>query len=254
MIKELFQYVTTPALPLAKTWGYLYESIALENRYARCAKNWAPHLSNCHQFFKENIPNSAKSVTVLGSGLAVEVPRDYIVDRFEKVYLVDLVHPRSVRKWAKDHPNVELIEADITGVLSQLEAKIPIRKVKMPESRTWPTADYVVSANLISQIHLLPVSNLIRKMCGDREIVNLGIRMIESHLDLLRKEKASIYWSDDIALIKNRRGEIVENQSTVLNVELPSQVKKWYWNVAPFGEVSHFSAKDLCVKAGRLKG
>lgn len=254
MIKELFQYVTTPALPLAKTWGYLYESIALENRFSRCEKNWTPHLKNCHEFFKQNVPHCAKSLTVLGSGLAVEIPREYILDRFEKIYLVDLVHPRSVRKWAKDHPQIHLIETDVTGVLTQIDDKVPIRKIKMPSSRLWPQADYVVSANLLSQVHLLPLTQLMRKMCGDREIINLGVRMIESHVEILQKEKAAIYWSDDLALTKNRRGEIVENQSTVLNVELPGILKSWYWNVAPFGEISHFSAKDLHVRAGRLSG
>ncbi|MCE3010282.1 MAG: hypothetical protein LW875_06700 [Proteobacteria bacterium] len=250
MIKELLQYFSSPANETAKTWGYLHQSIALENRYQRCQNQWSTHLKKCHDFFKSEIPLSAKSVTILGSGLLSEVPKDFLIERFEEIHLVDMVHPRAVRKWAEAHRQVRLVEMDVTGVLTQLEYKVPLRKIHFKPIAPWPVADLVVSANLISQLPYIPLRKLLNTSLPEKELIQLGRKMIQNHFFQLSQMPKSIYWSDDVEVIKNRRGEVIAQNQTALDVPFPKIKQSWIWNLSPIGEVSHFKSHELIVKAG----
>lgn len=60
-------------------------------------------------------PGTGRAV-VLGSGSLFDVPLDALAERFGRVDLVDLAHPRSARLAAQRRPNVRLVEADVSGV------------------------------------------------------------------------------------------------------------------------------------------
>ena len=156
MLRELFLYLSTPCLPEFKTLGYLHELIAIQSRYKRVAKHWSSHTENC----KEVLIDAAKKchrhkkAVILGSGLLLDIPLDYLARNFDVIVLVDLIHLRSVKKNVKRYTNIELISHDVTGlasILNKLDVDegrplLPVPCFSLPEEAEH--ADLLVSLNL----------------------------------------------------------------------------------------------------------
>ncbi len=86
------------------------------NRYLRESAGWNKHLERTRKFISDSFAHTeAESVAVLGSGWLLDVPLDHLIQRFRKVYLVDIHHPIQIRKKTAGMSQVELIEADLTG-------------------------------------------------------------------------------------------------------------------------------------------
>ena len=101
MILEWLEYLKTKSTKAAKDWGYVYQNISLKFRSRRCAKAWKNHNENSRQFIRDHLAKiQPKSVMVIGSGLLLEVPIETLLEKTEKLYLVDLVHAREIRKLA----------------------------------------------------------------------------------------------------------------------------------------------------------
>jgi hypothetical protein len=98
--------------------GYIKELIAIEARHRRCRAAWAPHLENCKKLILDaagGIPHG--QVTVLGSGLLLEVPVEELAVKFEDVALVDIFHMPAVERRVRRLSNVRLVTTDLTGVV-----------------------------------------------------------------------------------------------------------------------------------------
>ncbi len=80
-----------------------------------------------------------------------DVPIEEQSENFDTVVLVDLVHLASVRLWLrlKGYSNVRLIERDLSGYDELAAGRQP---EPLAFLRTVPYLDFVVSANLLSQI------------------------------------------------------------------------------------------------------
>lgn len=97
------------------------------------------------------------AVLVLGSGWGLDIPLATLEQEYQHVYWVDIVYPRPVKKRLSNHKTLHLIEADLTGVVAQLSRGSNGSSIMTPEFPKLPSADLIISANLLSQLPILPM-------------------------------------------------------------------------------------------------
>ena len=195
MLAEWLTHLTTPCKEPYRKLGYLGELISIRHRHRRCKTAWQPHLDTCKKCITtaaSKVPHTKKAV-VLGSGLLLDIPIDYLAKRFETVVLVDICHLRETRKIAKTYPNIEFIEADVSGVVDSLLNWNPGTELSKPSTKSsfLDHADYVVSANLLAQLPLTPLAYL-EKIAPDldaKQLRNFAAGILGHHLKLLNQLK-----------------------------------------------------------------
>lgn len=227
MLVELLHLLVTPVSLAHRRRGYLRESVLLMSRGRRCRRAWAPHLAAARAAILEacdGLPQRRVAV-VLGSGLLQDVPLAELAARFERVDLVDAVHLWPARFRARAHPNVRLITADL--VLQ------PNRPEPLAALCGGDTVDFVVSANLLSQLPILPL---------DRPGFvppDLGSRIVRAHLDGLAGLRARVCLVTDVEQIEeDRAGQVIARLDLLHGVRLGRADRRWTWDLAPFGEAT----------------
>jgi hypothetical protein len=246
MLAEAFQFLTTPCSPVSRRFSYLKQAIALEARYRRCRDAWSLHLDKSQALIRAAIEQCSqhREVVVLGSGLLLDVPIDDLSARFDHVVLVDMVHLRGVRRRLKAFDNVELVEIDVTGVARPLSDLID------PQSqRPWPEpnfdmclfegADLVVSANILSQLPLLPSDHLKCMGCTDDEAIHRYKRaIVDHHLRLLDQLTCTVCFMADVERRTISNAAPHEAEDLLLGAQPLIETNSWMWNIAPAPEVN----------------
>ena len=248
MLIEWIQSKLTSASKTVRTIGFVNSTVALEARHKRCAKQWQPHLDKCHRAILENLPATAKRILILGSGPLLEVPIEELLKRGLKIVLVDVVHPAKPKKFASRYPEqIELIEADVTGIVELIKAKDfeAIQCLQFhPPVAEWGHFDYVVSANLISQLALDPYEALKRyKWADDAFFGRLAKSMGDAHLDWLKNFKTKTLIIADVERTYfDTKGTEIEKVTSAYRLNRGERNAAWDWEISPLGEVS----KNFC--------
>ncbi|MFD1745870.1 hypothetical protein ACFSE1_10395 [Rhizobium helianthi] len=240
MILEALNYGASWPLTPATFRPHVSSSVRLWARARRCAKHWAAHeaQSKAHMLAALKELKQRRTAVVLGSGLLRDVPIRELIAAFDTVVLVDLVHLASIRAWAalNGKKKLRLISRDLSGL-------DVARTGQMPEPlsflRQVPYLDFVVSANLLSQIGV-----------GARRVLEAERRdadailplMIRAHLEGLAALpcKSCIVTDVDYEM-RNRQGDLLEQGDLLAGVAPPKAVSTWEWTVVPFGEMSRDS-------------
>ena len=237
MLVDLVHYLTLPA-PLAhRRFGYVRDSIWLRSRARRCRAAWAPHLAAARAVVRAAIATTPgrDTVVVLGSGLLDDVPLADLATAFRRVVLVDAVHPWTARFQARRFANVALFTTDLSGALPLLRGRADDLVPALPPVCTAPGVDLVVSANLLSQLPILPVERL-----PDRSrwtAAALGERIVAPHLDALAGLRARVCLITDVeAIEEDRAGRVIERSDLLYGVDPGAPDDAWLWDLAPFGE------------------
>jgi hypothetical protein len=237
MIAEAIQYLATLPVTAEPFRPFIRSSVNLWSRAGRCRKAWADHEICSRQAIEEAISDlrQKRTAVVLGSGLLWDVPIDILVKEFDTVVLVDLVHLASVRLWLKikGYRNVRLIERDLSGYdeLAVGGAPEPLGFL-----RQVPYLDFVVSANLLSQIGRGVTRRLAAESAG-RMPDDAGARLIAAHLEGLRGLPCRTCMVTDISYaVIDRTGKTHEQADLLLGIAPPAERQNWTWPVAPFGE------------------
>jgi len=246
MIIEYYKYLTNPSTQTAKILGQLRETIAMEARYNRSRKQWESHLNNT----KALIEHSARQISqpneviVLGSGLLLDIPIEFLSTHFQQVSLVDVVHLKSTKQRVKNYRNVIFLEHDITGIAEQLIFSLPRNNQELKHQPSIPNLNpktsLVISANMLSQLHLSIVNYAEDKLAFDNAMQErLATNIIRSHLSMLESLPCKVCLiTDHIREYRNESTQISEYETALLNVNLPKPNKKWYWEIAPKGELN----------------
>lgn len=248
MLAEAFQFLTTSCSPVSRKFGYLKQAIALELRFRRCEKAWSLHLDKSQALMCAAIKRcpSRREVVVLGSGLLLDVPIKDLSARFDRVVLVDMAHLRGVRRRIQEFDNIELVDMDVTGVVQ------PLADIVDPQSQQhWPEptfdlglfakTDLVISANILSQLPLLPSEYLLSQGCRDDEAIHHYKRaIIDYHLRLLNQLTCTVCFITDverrtIATTGNTGPHQAED--LLLGAKPLIETDSWMWNIAPAPEV-----------------
>lgn len=250
MILEALTWLVTPCDGAAKRLGYLGAAIGLQVRARRCRKAWAPHVEQARRAVAESISRSPGRGTalVLGSGLGLEYSLAHLAAEFRQVILVDVVHLPSLRWAIRRHPNVSLLRIDLSGAINGLASLPPTANAGdleqlaiAPPGLQALTPDWVLSANLLSQLPLLPAAWL-ENHCPDIDaaaIEAFGRRLMRQHLQWLDGFDASVCLIADAAqTLHDADGQVVEhiNLAAPLGLDMQSYTR-WEWTLAPPGEL-----------------
>lgn len=223
--------------------GFLYEAIAMDSRYGRCRQQWQHHFDHCQQAILQAASQcvQTRSIVILGAGSLRDIPLEALSQKFDSLYLVDLVFLKSARKLASGFENVSLIEADVTGCLTNIYHGT----TDCDEHLTWmdelDSIDCVVSLNLATQLPLIPVSWIMEKFgMGEKAAGELGRRLTESHLNWLNQQPGvKCLISDRWTTEYDADGQQVDAFDPVWDVKLPEPDLEWDWQIIPMSESSN---------------
>lgn len=238
MLMDWLHYLTTPA-PLAfRRLGFVRDSIWLQSRSRRCREAWKDHLSRSRRLIIDAIDDLPRRRTaiILGSGLLDDVPIDALATAFETVVLVDVVHPWPARLATRRHSNVRRISFDLSGSAGWMLGGAEGLGPALPGICFDPQVDLIVSANVMSQLPILPLDWFAER---GRAIPHLGERIVSAHLDGLAGLDARICLVTDVEQVEEDRSERITERSDLLHgVRLGPPDRRWDWTLAPFGEAA----------------
>lgn len=253
MVLELIEYLRTRSSKLAREWGYAYQNVSLKFRSKRCSLAWQDHLGKCHQLIREQWQRlQPKSIMIIGSGLLMEIPINDLLEKSEKIYLVDLVHNRDVRALAKRHRKIELIEKDISSLLTILNkgwGAIQLKNIPWEQLNPWelPKVDWVISANLLSQIPLMISDSLPMTASVYKDFAR---RLRDQHIErLLKQGEAVLLFADFETRYVDHNQQVIQNDSYNVNLQNLKFLREWIWEVSPYGETSKDYKVEMLVKA-----
>lgn len=220
-------------------WKFIRSSVSLRSRARRCAKDWAEHETLSQNAVLDAIAGlrQRRTAVVLGSGLLRDVPISALAKAFDTVVLVDLVHLASVRLWlkAKGFRNVRLVERDLSGFDDMATGKTP---EPLGFLRQVPYLDFVVSANLLSQIGQ-GIKSRLKTPSAKAMPTDTGARLIAAHLQGLGGLPCTACLITDISYsVIDRTGKIHETEDLLFGNTAPQAEERWSWPVVPFGEES----------------
>ena len=238
MITEALLYAATLPLTGKPHRKFIRYSVNLWSRAGRCAGDWAEHEEMSRNAIRAAMADlrQRRSAVVLGSGLLRDVPIEELAKSFDTVVLVDLVHLASVRLWlrAKGYRNIRLIERDLSGYDDLAAGKEP---EPLGFLRSVPYLDFVVSANLLSQIGR-GVKRRYETEAGSMPADTVE-KLIAAHLAGLSGLACRGCLVSDIAYAVIDRNGDTHEEADLLHGVLPPQAKAaWTWPVAPLGEES----------------
>ncbi len=238
---DLLESVLTSCPHHLRVMGYVDELIGIDSRYRRCRDDWQPHLDRTKDVIRQAIAQcpSRRKVVVFGSGRLLDVPLEELAASFERVALVDVVHPLPVRRLCKKLSNVELASADVTGVSEQVFA-VGNQGGPLPQSNPTiylddPQVDLVVSVNLLSQLPYSPIKYLRRwNHYSSRDLETFAQHLIEAHLAFLAKFRATICLvCDQEYLTYDEQEKLIETRGALHGIQLPWPGAEWIWRLAP---------------------
>lgn len=238
MIAEALLYAATLPLTGKPHRKFIRYSVNLWSRAGRCAKDWAEHEEMSRNAIRAAAAGlrQKRTAVVLGSGLLRDVPIEELARSFDTVVLVDLVHLASVRLWltAKGYRNVRLIERDLSGYDELAAGGEP---EPLGFLRSVPYLDFVVSANLLSQIGR-GVKRRHEAEAGGTAADTVE-RLIAAHLDGLSGLACQHCLVTDVSYaVIDRNGKTHEEADLLYGIAPPPAKAAWTWPLAPLGEES----------------
>jgi hypothetical protein len=226
MILEILEWCLTPASLRARTSGLLGEQIAIRHRALRCRGPWESHLQASKAFLARNLPQGGH-VAVLGSGHLRDIDLGYLKKRFQRITLVDVVHPFDVRLRALCSGNkVKLFSGDLSGALHLENPNGPIAVEKQLD-QLLRSVDTLVSSCVLTQL-ALPLLKRWEGHFTEHEIDLCVNRIRKSHLSLLKASSCGILVTDTA----RRYGQDAWTP-LLTDLDLPMPSERWIWDIAP---------------------
>lgn len=240
MITEALLYAATLPLTGKPHRKFIRYSVNLWSRAGRCAGDWAEHEEMSRKAILAATADlrQKRTAVVLGSGLLRDVPIGVLARDFDTVVLVDLVHLASVRLWlsAKGYRNVRLIERDLSGYDELAAGKQP---EPLAFLRSVPYLDFVVSANLLSQIGRGAQRRYEEEQAGAMPADTVA-QLIEAHRSALEAAPCKTCLVTDVSYaVIGRQGRVHDETDLLHGMALSSVRANWQWPVAPLGEESN---------------
>lgn len=237
MLREFIASLLTFATGHARRLGYVHEGIAIEARRRRCGNAWAGHLEACHQAILAAMGGCSRRGTavILGSGPLYDIPVAALAGAFARLVLIDVFHPPRARRQARLYPNLVLLDHDLLGLEEGCGGGSPGALSR------WrgivPDADFVVSANLLAQLPLLPVEYWLRHGVPEAEVARRSQAMMAAHLDDLRSGGHPCLISEWRRRWHGPDGSVTDEEMPLAELGLAMPETSWIWRLAPPGEL-----------------
>ena len=168
MLPDWFESLLTSCPRHLRQMGYLRELFGIRRCVTKWGEIWEPHHARTRSVICAAMFQCAahRKAVILGSGWLNDVPVAELADTFREVKLVDAVHPFSVCRKVRRWPNVQLVDADITGVAEAVYRNAhkpgPLPRHAPDLFSADQEVDLVASVNLLSQLPFWPEQFLLR--------------------------------------------------------------------------------------------
>ncbi len=264
MVVDLLESWLTRAPRPVRALGFLREAAGIRRRAAHCRVNWKEHLDQCQAQIVNSIhlcPTQRKAV-IFGAGLLHDLPIQTLAEKFQHVYLVDIVHPFFSRRSTKSYTNVHRIQSDITNTINDVyeASDDPDRPLPLAQPTMFlddPEVDLILSLNILSQLPCLPIRYL--KKWGAHSAAKIEAyarNLIAAHLDYMQRFGGrTLLITDTVMNTINLEGKLVKQDDLLYGMTLPPSESEWEWRLAPAPEVNrhfHYFRKVVCIaRAGR---
>ena len=239
MILEALQALRVGAGGGVRRMGFLTECVGIWARQRRHGAVWADHQARSQAAILAALPSPPRRrALVFGAALVLDVPLAELAAAFEEVVLVDLMFLPATRRAAKRLGNVTLCVHDVSESLAGIEAGRP--RVAVPTRfHDDPTVDLVVSANLLSQLPIVPNAYLARKFAWEEAAcAALGGALVDAHLAYLAGFRCAVVLISDVErFVEDRDGREIARFSALFDRSLDWPGEEWLWPVAPLGEI-----------------
>lgn len=240
MIREWLTYLTTPCPQPYRRMGFLRECVGIESRYRRNRDAWAPHLERSRNLILAAAERceTRDTVLVFGAGLLHDVPLSALLGRFDRIILADLLFMGPARRAARSNPRLELVTLDVTASLGALADG----RKEISEPTAYlddPSISLVVSANVLSQLSIVP-NECLEDRFGQTEEASegLGRKLVRAHLDYLASFACpAALITDEARIVRDRAGAEMATVSALHDVPLPEGGESWNWDICPLGEI-----------------
>ena len=211
-------------------------------RHLNQETGWNSHLEKCRSFIIRALEiYKPDKVTVLGSGWLLELPLAEMLENVKKVCLIDIIHPPDVIKQISNLPGIELKTEDITGGLIEeiwqktsgfqfFKKRGIIDKINIPDYKLDFDPGMVISLNILTQLEILPVRYLVKKLkVSDIEIFNVRKEIQSRHINFLKNYK-SVLISDISEIFTDSSGSVSEKKSAVIDLPSGRYKEEWTWD------------------------
>ncbi|MFZ5496482.1 MAG: hypothetical protein ACOZE5_14250 [Verrucomicrobiota bacterium] len=251
MIARFLRRLQTTCPPAARKLGLLREHEDIAQRHAKVRAAWAPHLAESRKVIRETAARCAqhRRVLVIGAGDCLDVPVAELADIFREVVLADIVTSAEVRRWERKLPGkVRGVNWDASGALATLAA---VRETVAPHeapdifARADPgpppggEADFIVSANCISQLGLVPGHSLPAQEKDKGLPDRCAKAAAKRHLAWLQQQPGvRLLLADAARYDLGPDGRQLKKETLHERFGLPKPDRIWRWDLAPIPEWS----------------
>ncbi len=249
MIVEFLTSLLTPAPKWAKDMEYLNEAIAIEARARRCGNAWAPHQQHTKDVILDAIKacDQHRTLLVVGSGACLDLPLADLADVFERILLIDIVHPLKAKRHRWNH--VLHVTLDITGQMETLyDNPEHLPEMSIPDFyHDVSDIDCVLSVNLASQLPVIPLKYLAHKDTHDEHNLDRFAKdLLVAHFTWLSSFTCATVLICDKAWEKlDVSGHVIETHDPLYGLISQQTTNEWYWDVAPRHETgTKFSRRN----------
>ncbi|MFQ3652551.1 MAG: hypothetical protein SNJ75_19720 [Gemmataceae bacterium] len=239
--------------------GFDRELWGIRRRYEQFRPEWEAHCAQAKRVILDAVRRCSqhRHAILFGSGWLHDVPLIELSNIFQRVTLVDLLHPFSVRWYVRGRfSNVRLLEADLSGVLLDAWRAVERQESILPVSRPElfldePDVDLVVSLNLLSQLPCMPSWYL--KKVGrfpEKQVELFNRQLVEAHLDYLGRLPGVVCLIGDVEMItRTPAGAEVARRSTLYGADFPFCGEEWEWQLIPRADRPPYNSQSLRVIA-----
>ncbi len=251
MLARLLRRLATRCPPAARELGLLREHEDIARRHARVPDAWVSHLAASQAVILEiaaQCPRKTR-VLVIGAGDCLDVPVAGLAEQFQEVVLADIVTGVTVRRWERTFPGrVRGVNWDASGALAALAAvRATVEPGDAPGyfARADPgpppggAPDFIVSANCISQLGLVPGHSLPAE-AQDKSVPERCARVAaRRHLAWLEQQPGLKLLLADVARLDVAPdGRQLKKETLHERFGLPKPDRTWRWDLAPIPEWS----------------
>lgn len=238
-----------------KKMHYVSDQQGIISRYLKEAEGWTGHLENTKQAIIKSAENKADGCcAILGSGWLLDVPLDYLVKKFKKVYLFDVLHPTQIKHKYHKYNNIVFIEQDITGgaineFFDAVQLYKSTKKRKEPSDFVFSgfqfniQFDFVVSVNILNQLDILIIDYIKGyNLYSESELMEFRKKIQQKHLDTLPECKSCII--TDFEELVYSKTEQLEKTKPLIHINIPSEniVSTWQWQ---FDHQTYYPGKNV---------
>ncbi len=233
---------TTSYRRMLSRMGYYNYQSGLIYHHINQEGGWENHQEHCRSIIIKALELfKPEKVTVLGSGWLLDLPLAELIERTQKVYLVDIVHPPDVITQVERFENVELIEQDVTGGLIEevwqkgrnfglFNKMRSLENINVPEFKPDFDTGMIISLNILTQLESLIVDFIKKRSKIEEENLNrFRAEIQKKHIDFLMRNR-SVLISDYAEVITSRVGDIKTIPTLFTDLPVCRFREKWTWN------------------------